>query len=82
MASSRTVFLGTGHYLPDNVVTNAQLAARMDTSDEWIRQRAPDDDGHRGVEVRAPNLVLDRDGNLLVGSQQAGHRIRCPGFGR
>jgi len=30
---------GTGRYLPANVVTNAALAARVDTSDEWIRTR-------------------------------------------
>jgi len=30
---------GTGRYLPANVVTNAALAARVDTSDEWIRSR-------------------------------------------
>jgi 3-oxoacyl-[acyl-carrier-protein] synthase III len=31
--------IGTGSYLPRNVVTNADLARRMDTSDEWIRTR-------------------------------------------
>ena len=36
---SRTIFLGTGHYLPPKVVTNDDLAAQMDTSDEWIQQR-------------------------------------------
>jgi 3-oxoacyl-[acyl-carrier-protein] synthase III len=35
----RTVFLGTGAYLPDKVVTNQHLATVMDTSDEWIQQR-------------------------------------------
>ncbi len=30
---------GTGMYVPDRVVTNHELARRMDTSDEWIRQR-------------------------------------------
>jgi 3-oxoacyl-[acyl-carrier-protein] synthase-3 len=35
----RTVFLGTGHYLPEKVVTNDELAKRMATSDEWIQQR-------------------------------------------
>jgi len=30
---------GTGSYLPERVVTNAELAARVDTSDEWIRDR-------------------------------------------
>lgn len=30
---------GTGHYVPSRVVTNAELATRVDTSDEWIRER-------------------------------------------
>jgi len=35
----RTVFLGTGHFVPEKVVTNDDLAARFDTSDEWVQQR-------------------------------------------
>ncbi|BEV71851.1 MULTISPECIES: beta-ketoacyl-ACP synthase III [unclassified Paludibacterium] len=31
--------LGTGSYLPANVVTNAMLAERVETSDEWIVSR-------------------------------------------
>src|SRR5262249_58096917 len=31
--------LGLGRHLPDRVVTNDDLAARMETSDEWIQQR-------------------------------------------
>ncbi|MFH1043953.1 MAG: beta-ketoacyl-ACP synthase III [Pseudomonadota bacterium] len=31
--------IGSGGYLPRNVVTNGDLARRMDTSDEWIRSR-------------------------------------------
>jgi 3-oxoacyl-[acyl-carrier-protein] synthase-3 len=31
--------LGCGSYLPQKVLTNAELAARVDTSDEWITQR-------------------------------------------
>jgi 3-oxoacyl-[acyl-carrier-protein] synthase-3 len=30
---------GLGTYVPDNVVTNHDLAGTLDTSDEWIRQR-------------------------------------------
>jgi 3-oxoacyl-[acyl-carrier-protein] synthase III len=30
---------GTGSYLPPKIVTNDDLARRMDTSDEWIRTR-------------------------------------------
>jgi 3-oxoacyl-[acyl-carrier-protein] synthase III len=35
----RSVVLGCGSYLPQKVLTNAELAARVDTSDEWITQR-------------------------------------------
>jgi 3-oxoacyl-[acyl-carrier-protein] synthase-3 len=31
--------VGTGSYLPAEVLTNAELAKRVDTSDEWIRSR-------------------------------------------
>jgi 3-oxoacyl-[acyl-carrier-protein] synthase-3 len=31
--------VGTGSYLPPRVVTNDELATRLDTSDEWIRTR-------------------------------------------
>lgn len=34
-----TRILGTGHAVPDRVVTNDDLAAMMETSDDWIRQR-------------------------------------------
>lgn len=35
----RSVVQGCGAYLPEKVVTNAELAKKMDTSDEWIQQR-------------------------------------------
>ncbi|MGQ0584588.1 MAG: beta-ketoacyl-ACP synthase III [Reyranella sp.] len=35
----RSVVQGCGSYLPERVVTNADLAKTMDTSDEWIQQR-------------------------------------------
>jgi 3-oxoacyl-[acyl-carrier-protein] synthase III len=35
----RSLVAGCGAYLPDQVLTNDELAARLDTSDEWIRQR-------------------------------------------
>lgn len=31
--------LGTGHYVPPRVVTNEELSAFLDTSDEWISRR-------------------------------------------
>ena len=37
--------LGTGSYLPPKVVTNADIAAALDTSDEWIFS-------HTGIHAR------------------------------
>ncbi|MBT3552783.1 MAG: ketoacyl-ACP synthase III [Rhodospirillaceae bacterium] len=37
--SLRTRFIGCGSYLPENIVTNQELAKSVDTSDEWITAR-------------------------------------------
>jgi 3-oxoacyl-[acyl-carrier-protein] synthase III len=37
--TTRSVILGAGCYLPQRVLTNAELAKMVDTSDEWIVQR-------------------------------------------
>ena len=39
MTMRRSVVLGCGSYLPNQVLTNADLALKVDTSDEWIVQR-------------------------------------------
>ncbi|HKY86357.1 MAG TPA: beta-ketoacyl-ACP synthase III, partial [Pseudorhodoplanes sp.] len=36
---TRSVILGAGCYLPQRILTNAELAKMVDTSDEWIVQR-------------------------------------------
>ena len=35
----RSQIIGFGSYLPKNIVTNDDLARKIDTSDEWIRKR-------------------------------------------
>jgi 3-oxoacyl-[acyl-carrier-protein] synthase-3 len=47
---TRSVVLGCGSYLPEQILTNAELAARIDTSDEWIVQRT----GIRQRHIAAP----------------------------
>jgi 3-oxoacyl-[acyl-carrier-protein] synthase-3 len=42
--------LGCGSYLPKQVLTNAELAARIDTSDEWIVQRTGIRERHIAAE--------------------------------
>lgn len=34
-----TIIRGVGHYVPETVVTNADLEKHIDTTDEWITQR-------------------------------------------
>jgi len=40
MSDIRAVIAGCGSYLPERVVTNAELAELVDTSDEWIVSRS------------------------------------------
>jgi 3-oxoacyl-[acyl-carrier-protein] synthase-3 len=35
----RSIITGVGHYVPERVVTNFDLAEVMDTNDEWIQER-------------------------------------------
>jgi 3-oxoacyl-[acyl-carrier-protein] synthase-3 len=46
----RSVALGCGSHLPQRIVTNQELAQRVDTTDEWIVQRT----GIRQRRVAAP----------------------------
>ena len=39
MSMLRSVVLGCGSYLPSRVLTNSELAQKVDTSDDWIVQR-------------------------------------------
>lgn len=39
MSIIRSIITGCGSYLPEHIVTNDELAKRLDTSDEWIVER-------------------------------------------
>jgi len=63
--------VGVGHYVPENVVTNDDLAKFIDTSDEWIQERTgikerrwfnPDKDTVANMATRASKLALKRAG--------------------
>jgi 3-oxoacyl-[acyl-carrier-protein] synthase-3 len=47
---TRSVVRGCGSYLPARILTNAELAGKVDTSDEWIVQRT----GIRERRIAAP----------------------------
>ena len=56
--------IGTGGYLPERVLTNADLAERLDTEDEWIQERT-------GITQR--HLVSDGETTCDL-AEQAGRR--------
>ena len=58
MIYSRIV--GTGSYLPPRIVTNAEFAARLDTSDAWIRERTGIAQRHIAAETQtSSDLALE-----------------------
>jgi 3-oxoacyl-[acyl-carrier-protein] synthase III len=66
----RSVIQGCGAYLPERIVTNAELAKQVETSDEWIQQRtgikqrhiAADGEFTSHLALKASQQALDRAG--------------------
>ena len=65
--------IASGHYLPDNIVTNQDLSARIDTNDAWIVKRT----GIRQRHIAAPE---QRCSDLaLIAAQRALESIGLSG---
>jgi 3-oxoacyl-[acyl-carrier-protein] synthase-3 len=66
----RSVVTGVGGYLPERIVTNEELSTRVETSDEWIRERtgirqrrqAADDQPVSDLAVEAAKKALEAAG--------------------
>jgi 3-oxoacyl-[acyl-carrier-protein] synthase III len=78
MTKIRAAVMGVGHYLPARVVPNAEFAAKIDTSDEWIKTRsgierrhfAADDENTSDLAVKAAQAAL-ADAGLTVDAVDA-----------
>ncbi|KLI63182.1 beta-ketoacyl-ACP synthase III [Aurantiacibacter marinus] len=70
----RTVVTGSGSALPRNRVTNADLAEKVDTSDEWIRERtgitqryiASDDETTGSLATAAAQAAMENAGCTIA----------------
>ncbi len=70
----RSVVTGVGGYLPPRIVTNDELSTRVDTSDEWIRERtgirqrrqAADDQPVSDLAVEAAKKALEAAGRTAA----------------
>jgi 3-oxoacyl-[acyl-carrier-protein] synthase III len=60
----RSHVIGIGSYLPANIVTNDDLARRMETSDSWIRSRT-------GIRERRIALPDEKTSDLALKAAQA-----------
>ena len=67
----RSKIAGMGYYIPEKVVTNQDLAAIMNTTDEWIVERTgirerhffqPGKDTNYSMAAEASKIAMDRAG--------------------
>lgn len=67
----RAKISGLGHYVPENIVTNDDLAKVMDTNNEWIIERTGiqerrhtvlEEDTTSGMGVKASRIAMERAG--------------------
>ncbi|HEY0044585.1 MAG TPA: beta-ketoacyl-ACP synthase III [Allosphingosinicella sp.] len=68
--SRRSVIVGTGSALPPNRVTNAQLAERVDTTDEWIVER---------TGIRARHIAADGETTATLATEAAQKALAAAG---
>jgi 3-oxoacyl-[acyl-carrier-protein] synthase-3 len=68
-----SVILGTGHYLPSQVVTNHDLSQRMETNHEWIVERT-------GIHERR-FAVPGVDSTSSMGTEAARRALDAAGLG-
>jgi 3-oxoacyl-[acyl-carrier-protein] synthase-3 len=74
MSTVNSVIAGVGAYLPERVVTNADLARKVETTDEWIRSRSGIAQRHYAAEGEATSdLAVKAAWNAL---DQAGLKPR------
>ncbi|RIY03826.1 ketoacyl-ACP synthase III [Aureimonas flava] len=68
----RSVVRGTGSALPAQVVTNQDLEARIDTSDEWIQQR---------TGIRQRHIAGEGETTVSLGEAAARRALDAAGLG-
>ena len=71
MTRLRSVVRGCGSYLPRTVVTNHDLAARVETSDDWIIQR---------TGIRQRHIAEPDETTSVLGVRAAQNALRNAGI--
>lgn len=71
MSEKRTGILGVGKYLPENVLTNADLERMVETTDEWITSRT-------GIKER--RIASDNEATSDMASKAARDALKDAGL--
>jgi 3-oxoacyl-[acyl-carrier-protein] synthase III len=61
VAVLRSIIRGVGAHLPKTIVTNDDLAKRLDTSDEWIQERSGIKQRHIADDNELTSDLRDRN---------------------
>jgi 3-oxoacyl-[acyl-carrier-protein] synthase III len=69
--SIRSVIAGCGAYLPQTILTNADLEKRVDTTDEWIVQR---------TGIRQRHISRDDEPSSMMAAMAAREAMKQGGF--
>ena len=67
----KSVITGTGSYLPEKILTNADLEKMVDTSDEWITQRSGIKQRHIANENETTSFMAGRAAMKAAGVSAA-----------
>ncbi len=62
----RSVIIGSGHYLPEKCLTNADLTKIVDTSDEWIVERTGIHQRHIADEGQTTSLLATKAAEAAI----------------
>jgi 3-oxoacyl-[acyl-carrier-protein] synthase-3 len=67
--------IGTGSYVPENIVRNADLAKFVDTSDEWISERTGIKERRISTKENTTDLAVLAAGRALADAGLSGEEI-------
>ncbi len=69
---NRAVITGCGSFVPPRVLTNKELAQRVDTSDEWIRTR---------TGIRERHITTDEETTAYLATEAGRRAVKRAGLG-
>ena len=63
----RSVVIGSGHYLPEKCMTNAEITTLVDTTDEWIVERTGIHQRYLAAEGETTSMLATKAAEVAIG---------------